>query len=459
MPDTVDLDDWASEEFGAAELGDARLTRRLVTLARRLSMGPHCSFPQSLNGAELKAAYRFFDNSHVDVDGVLGAHIGQTLRRMQRVPVVLAVQDTTEFNLSHLPATEGLGYGSDPHVRGFLIHSLLALTPEGLPLGVIGMKTWIRRPEEFGKKHLREQRPVREKESAKWLEGGEQLNALKPYCPGTHIVGVSDREGDVYDVFLAPRPAGVDWLVRASWNRRVAHPDRHLWETVLAAPALGETQIQVPARESRPARTARLVVRCIPVRLCPPYSRRREKLPEIEVFAIHALETNVREGIEPLEWLLLTSVPTHTRAQALERLAWYARRWTIESWHRVLKSGCRVEARQFGNLDRFVRATALFAVISWKILYAMLLARLDGNLPCEVLLQTIEWQALYCRMHGTVKAPDEPPSLSQVVLWIAKLGGYLARKHDHPPGPTVIWRGFLALHEITMMYRIFRQNE
>ncbi|WP_236674060.1 transposase DNA-binding-containing protein [Paraburkholderia hospita] len=123
MPDTVDLDDWASEEFGAAELGDARLTRRLVALARRLSMGPHCSFPQSLNGAELKAAYRFFDNSHVDVDGVLGAHIAQTLRRMQRVPVVLAVQDTTEFNLSHLRATEGLGYGSDSHVRGFLVHS------------------------------------------------------------------------------------------------------------------------------------------------------------------------------------------------------------------------------------------------------------------------------------------------------------------------------------------------
>ena len=89
----------------------------------------------------------------------------------------------------------------------------------------------------------------------------------------------------------------------------------------------------------------------------------------------------------------------------------------------------------------------------------MLLARIDGNLPCEVLLQTIERQALHCRMHSTVKAPSKPPSLAQVVLWIAKLGGYLARKHDRPPGPIVIWRGLLALHEITMMYRIFRQNE
>ncbi|MEX3816511.1 IS4 family transposase [Paraburkholderia sp. BR13439] len=428
-------------------------------LARRLSTSPHCSFPQSFNSSELKAAYRFFDNPQVDVDGVLGAHIGQTLCRMQQVQIVLAVQDTTEFNLSHLRATEGLGYGSDPHVRGFLIHSLLALTSEGLPLSVIGPKTWIRRLEELGKKHLRGQRSVQEKERAKWLEGIEQLGILKTHCPHTQVIGVSDREGDVYDVFLARRPAGVDWLVRASWNRRVAHPDRYLLETVLALPVIGETQLQVPARENRQARTARLVVRCMPVRLRPRQNRRREKLPEIEVFAIHALETNVDEGAEPLEWLLLTSVPTYTQAQALERLAWYARRCTIESWHRVLKSGCRIETRQFGNVERFVRATALFAVVSWRILYAMLLARLDGNLSCEVLLQPIEWQALYCRTHGSTEMPDEPPSLAQVILWIARLGGYLPRKRDHPPGPTVIWRGFLVLHEITMMYRIFRQDE
>ncbi|MGF6960518.1 hypothetical protein [Paraburkholderia youngii] len=167
----------------------------------------------------------------------------------------------------------------------------------------------------MGKKHLRGQRSVQEKERAKWLEGIEQLGILKTHCPHTQVIGVSDREGDVYDVFLARRPAGVDWLVRASWNRRVAHPDRYLWETVLALPVIGETQLQVPARENRQARTARLVVRCMTVRLRPPQNRRREKLPEIEVFAIHALETNVDEGAEPLEWLLLTSVPTYPRAR------------------------------------------------------------------------------------------------------------------------------------------------
>ncbi|WP_265287554.1 IS4 family transposase [Verminephrobacter eiseniae] len=198
------------------------------------------------------------------------------------------------------------------------------------------------------------------------------------------------------------------------------------------------------------------------MRLQAPRHRVAEKLPSIEVFAIHALEIGAgdgSDGSEPLEWLLLSSVPTHTCEQALERLAWYARRWTIESWHRVLKSGCRVEARQFGSYDRFVRATALFGVISWRILYATLVGRLDGDLSCETLLQPLEWRTLYCRANGTAKPPDMPPTLAQVVRWIAQLGGYLNRKHDHPPGPTAMWRGFLALHECTEMYRIFRQNE
>ena len=250
MPDTDDLDDWASGEFGAAELGDARLTHRLVALARRLSLSPQCSFPQSLDGPQLKAAYRFFDNPQVDTNGVLGSHIDQTLSRMQQVPVVLAAQDTTEFNLTHLPATEGLGYGTGGNERGFLMHSLLAVTPDGLPLGVLGMKTWVRPPEEFGKKHQRKQRTIREKESVNWLEGSEHLGALKAHCPNTRIVGVSDREGDVYDVFVAGRPAGVDWLVRASWNRRVAHPEQYLWQTVVAAPVL-RTRVAWPGTITR----------------------------------------------------------------------------------------------------------------------------------------------------------------------------------------------------------------
>jgi hypothetical protein len=381
LADENDTEDWASAEFGEANLGDARLTQRLVALARRLACSPQGSFPQSLKPAELKAAYRFFDNSQVDTNGILAPHIAQTLYRMKQVPVVLAVQDTTEFNLSHLPATEGLGYasGNYSNLRGFMMHSLLGVTPDGLPLGVLGMKTWVPPAEEFGKKHQRKTRPVREKESAKWLEGIEHLAALKARCAQTRLVGVGDRESDLYELFATERPDGVDWLIRASVNRRVRHPEEYLWETVQATLPLGNTEQLVPARGNLPQRTAHLTLRCTTVRLRPP-SARASRLPEIDVFAIHAIEDSPPQGIEPLEWMLLSSVPTTSLDEALERLAWYARRWTIETWHRVLKSGRRIEARQFGTLERFVRATALFAVIAWRILYATLLARTGSDL-------------------------------------------------------------------------------
>jgi hypothetical protein len=377
---------------------------------------------------------------------------------MRQVPVVLAIQDTTEFNLSHLHATEGLGYGTGGNERGFMMHSLLAVTPEGLPLGVLGMKTWVRAQEEAGKGRDRKARPIAEKESIKWIEGIKHLAALRTRCAETRFVCVGDRESDVYELFATERPDGVDWLIRAAHNRRVRHPTQYLWESVQAMAPLGNTDLLVPARGSMPQRTARLTLRCAAVRLRPPKAR-ASRLGELDAFAIHAIEEAPPHGTEPLEWMLLSSVPTTSLDDVLERLAWYARRWTIESWHRVLKSGCRIEARQFGNLERFVRATALFAVISWRILYATLLARIDSDLSCEVLLQPVEWQALYCHSHHTRHPPKKPPPLQQAVLWIAMLGGYLNRKHDRPPGPTVIWRGFLILHEITKMYQLFRQNE
>ncbi|KAA1004061.1 IS4 family transposase [Paraburkholderia panacisoli] len=448
-----DTADWASEEFAQANLGDARLSHRLIALARQLATSPHTSLPQALSPAELKAAYRFFDNDQVDTDGVLAPHIAQTLHRMEQTPVVLAIQDTTEFNLTHLPATDGLGRCTGGNERGFLMHSLLAVSPEGLPLGLLGMKTWARPEGTKGSAAQRKSRPIHEKESIKWIEGLAHLSALKSRCEHTQLIGIGDRESDVYELFAAQRPDGVDWLVRAAWNRCARHPQRYLWQAVLHTPVAGHTELLVPAKGTRPQRTARLTLRHACVRLRPPQTRTR--LPELDVFVVHVIEDEPPANILPIEWMLLTSVPTHSPAQALERLQWYARRWTIETWHRVLKSGCRIEARQFGTLERFVRATSLFAVIAWRILYTTLLARLDGDLPCEVVLQPVEWQALYCRVHRTTRPPDTVPSLHQAIRWIAALGGYLNRRHDPPPGATVIWRGFLVLHEITEMFRIF----
>lgn len=302
--DQDDQNDWADIEFGAANLGDARLTSRLVALARRLACAPDCSFPRSLDAAELKAAYRLFDNDQVDTDGVLAPHIDQTLLRMTRVPVVLAVQDTTEFNLTHLSATEGLGYGTGNQSRGFMLHSLLAVTPEGLPLGVLGMKTWVRDDAGLGRKQQRTKREFNTKESVKWVEGLNHLAALKARCPDTRMVGVGDRESDVYEVFVAERPAGVDWLIRAAWDRRTAHPEQYLWDTVMASAPLGEVGLELPVRRDTARRTTRLTLRCTQVRLIAPprpstRGTGRARLAPVDVFAIHAMETNAPAGVEP----------------------------------------------------------------------------------------------------------------------------------------------------------------
>jgi hypothetical protein len=451
--------DWADDEFGCAELGDARLTKRLVALAAQMGSRPHCSFPLALSPAELKAAYRFFDNPAVDTDGMLAGHISQTVRRMETLPVVLAVQDTTEFNLNHLPATEGLGYCGNKFTRGFMLHSTLAVSPEGLPLGVLSLRTWTRPIEELGKKHKRRKLAIEDKESIKWLHSLDHLKVVHPRCPTTQLVSVCDREGDIYDLFTRDRPEGVDWLVRAAWNRHVDHPERYLWESMQHAPVLGTTSLRIPGRGKQAERVANMTVRSAPLRVHAPRGRHHQGPDNVDVVAVWAIEASPPEGIEPVEWMLLTSVPTHTLEQALERLSWYARRWTIETWHRVLKSGCQVEARQFGDITRFLRATSLFAVIAWRILFATLLGREEADVSCDVLLQRVEWEALYCRIHRTDKPPAEPPKLGDAVLWIAQLGGYLNRKHDRPPGATVLWRGFHALHEISSMYLIMRKNE
>lgn len=166
--------------------------------------------------------------------------------------MALAIQDTTEFNLTHLHATEGPGPCTGGNERGFLMHSLLAVSPEGLPPGVPGMKTWTRSEAVTGSAAQRKSRPIHEKESVKWLEGLAHLSALKVRCAHTQLIGIGERESDVYELFAAQRPEGVHWLVRAAWNRRAHHPQRNLWQAVLSTPAAGHIDLPVPA-SARPA--------------------------------------------------------------------------------------------------------------------------------------------------------------------------------------------------------------
>jgi len=349
-----------------------------------------------------------------------------------------------------------LGPLAQAHRQGLLSHNTVAITPDRVPLGILQQQVWARDVETFGQVDDPKQRPTSEKESQKWLESLAAVSAARKRCPDTHFVSVGDSEADMYDLFTAPRPSGGDLLIRACQNRRVDHDAAYLWEVYPHARRVGTTTVHVPRQEERPARVATLTVATAPVTLQPPRRRAKERLPAVDVWAVWAVEEAPADGGEPIVWLLLTTVPVTTWQEALERLAWYACRWGIEVWHKVLKSGCQIEARQLGTAARLERCLALYAVIAWRIVYATMLARALPDAPCTAVLADDEWQALWCARYDTDTPPETPPTIREAVREIAHLGGFLGRKHDGEPGVTVIWKGWQRLVEFVHMYRILR---
>src|SRR5262249_13911247 len=369
--------------------------------------------------------------------------------------VVLLPQDTTLLDYSTHADTAGLGVLQTQRQYGLLLHTTLAVTPQRVPLGVVDQQVWARDPAQWGKRRQRKQRPLDDKESSKWLASLTRALSWQALLPGVQLVSIADREGDVYD-FLRPalgagRPAV---LVRAAWDRAVAHPQRQLWAYLEHQPLAGSVTIQLPRHPRQPARSAVLSVRFAPVTIRPPQARRGAGLPTLKLWAVPARETQPPTGQEPIEWLLLNTLPVTDFGQACERLQWYTCRWLCEIYHKVLKSGCRIEARQFGDVANLRRYLALDAVVAWQVLYATLAGRQQPELPCTVLLETDEWQALYCFVHHVPTPPNVPPPLQPAVRWIAGLGGFLGRKADGQPGVTTLWRGFQRLHDIVATWQL-----
>jgi hypothetical protein len=457
MRSQADDTNWAVNEFADAELGDLRRTTRLVELAHVLAQHPTAALPEACgNDARLKAAYRFFSNDAIAPQDILLSHIEATYGRLSTVPVVLAVQDTTEVDWTAHPATKGLGPLGHPACQGLLVHSTLAFTPERVPLGLVAQQVWARDPDDVGKRGRRKQLPISQQESQKWLTSLEAVGGAHAECPQTRFVSIGDREADVYDLLAAPRPAGVELLIRAAWDRCVRAPERYVWATVAAQPVVEQLRLQVPRRGAQPSREATLALRFSPLRLSPPRHRHAERLPEVRLWAVQVQEIEPPAEGQPIEGLLLTTVAVQTVDDARERVAWYACRWGVEVWHRIMKSGCRIEARQLATDERLERCLTLYSIIAWRVLYAVMWARAVPEIPCDVLLAIEEWQALYCAIHHGPTPPDRPPSLGEAVRWIAQLGGFVGRRGRDQPGPETLWRGFQHLTDLTKMYCIMR---
>ena len=450
--------DWAQQELGRAQLGDARLQARLISLLRDFYAQPRAQIPQACGTrAKTKAAYRFFDHNSTSMEAILQAHCQATAERAAAHEVVLAVQDTTSLNYNAQPAIENLGpIGTHRDACfGLLVHDTMAFSVSGVPLGLIDVQCWARDASDFGKKHRRRDVPIEHKESYKWLKSVQAAAHLQARLPHTSVVSVGDREADVFELFdhtrrLAHAPK---LLIRAAQNRALSQEQGKLWDYLQARPIAGYQQLQLPRRGNRAARTAKLAISYAAVELKPPQGSIR--LKPLRLWAVLARELDAPPNTSALEWLLLTTCEVESFAAAIEKLAWYTQRWGIEVYHRTLKSGCQIETRQLGNADRIEACLAIDLVVAWRIMHLSKLGREHPDVPCTVYFRDAEWKALLTFINRNPNVPTEPPSLRAATRLVARLGGFLGRKCDGEPGVQTLWLGLQRLDDITAMYEVF----
>jgi hypothetical protein len=445
--------DWAEEEFGRVQFFDERLKQRLFTLAADFFAQPGELIPQASNGsaAKIKAAYRFFENSTVDMQTLLRPHIESTIERLQTYPVVLAVQDSTTLTYtSHPPEGAGPINTSQNSAVGLIVHDTMAFAADGTPLGVLDVQCWGRDPEQAGKKQRRHQLPIEEKESMKWLVSYRAVAEVQKLCPDTMLVSMGDREADIYELFheATGDPRGPKLLIRAERTRNRKVEQEGLWPRMNAEPVAGLLDVAVARRGSRPARTAKLEVRFASVVLSPPGN---STLPPLSVWVVYAREVGYRTEVkEPLDWMLLTTVRTESFEDACQRLNWYSRRWGIEVYHRILKSGCRIEDRRLEDTDNLESCLAIDLVVGWRVYWMTMLGREKPDTPCDQILSEEEWHVLSAWATGTI--PNTAPSSQQAMRWIGKMGGWLARGKQDNPGTTCMWRGLGRLPTMAQGY-------
>jgi hypothetical protein len=272
---------------------------------------------------------------------------------------VLAGQETTAVDWTAHPATKHLGPLGHTACQGLLVHSTLACTPERVPLGLLAQQVWARAPDDVGTRTRRTQLPSSQKESQTWLASLDAVCSARAECPQTRCVSVGDREAAVYDLLMAERPAGVALVVRASWDRWVSAPQRSVWAPVAAQPVVAQLLLPVPRRGVQPARDATLAWRLCPLTLWAPRHRKAEGLPEVTRWAVPVREVAPPTEGKPIEGLLLTTVAVHTVDDARERVQWDSCRWGIAGWHRIVKSGWHIAARQLATGERLERCLTL----------------------------------------------------------------------------------------------------
>jgi len=448
----LDVAKWAEKQFGDCDLGDERRSRRAVRVAWQVAADPDASTPvQMEKWSDLKAAYRLFDCEEVTFDNLARPHWQQTCSRSAGVWLVLG--DTTEINFGRFCQAEGLGPVGKNDGRGFLLHSGLMVEPESDEVvGLAGQVIRHRQPKPPGEHAY--QTLGRDRESLVW---GELIDEIGPPPEGAQFVHVYDRGADNFEVFCRLLLTRNDWVIRAArLNRKIAEGGA-LGELLDKLPLAGSYDLSVRATHQTAARMARLEVRYSVVSLQAPHFRspwlRECGIETIAMNVITVRELNPPSGVQPLSWVLFTSLPVEDFDDAWRVIGYYEKRWGVEDFHKALKTGCRLESRQLQTSARLEAMTALLSVVAVRLLQLRSIARRDPQRPTHEVVPA-SWVTTLDALR-----PGRPlGTVRQFFRELAGLGGFLGRNHDGEPGWITLWRGFEKLQLALRAIRGYRQR-
>lgn len=462
--------DWVETETSGCDLGDVRLNRRLGIMLSAIGERPDKSLPTAFQDwSNTKAAYRFFANENVSEDKILEGHFAASALRIQATEgPILILQDTTEFSFkrsapekigfTHLSTGRKMKEGRHQKhtICGLLMHASLAITPDGLPLGLTSAKFWSRdrfRGTTALKRKVNPTRvPIEQKESMRWLDN------LRLSCELTgapeRCVHIGDRESDIYELYCLAQDLGTRFLVRSCVDRLAEDGDTTIARVMAGVQPSGTHEIRFRDAQGK-KHQATLTVRHATMAVRPPIGKQK-KYRHQQLQIIHAEEVNPPEGRAPIFWKLVTNLPVETHADAVHKLEWYALRWTIETFFRTLKSGCRIEDVRLTTADRLANCIALCCVVAWRVSWLTILRRRSpATSPAAVFTET-ERRLLLSSVPECKR--DAPLDLDFYIRAVARLGGYLDRASDAPPGTTVIWRGFSRLSDLVEGARIAKYS-
>jgi len=453
---------WLDDELAGCEFADQRLGKRLRRLLAQIGGAMGESIPLACEDwANTKAAYRFLSNERVSEGEILAGHFQSTCNRAGTAGgPIFVIYDTTEFSFQredHKPVGITRKVPNGPYkerrpyvhtVCGILMHSSLALTVDGLPLGLAAVKFWTRKKFKGSaalKRKINPTRvPIEKKESVRWLENVRQSTKL--LGDPERCVHIGDRESDIYELFCLAQEIGTHFVIRACNDRLTGDGDHTIAEEMEEVAVKGLHRIEV--RDSNGDRDhAVLEIRYRRLRVLPPIGK-QQRYPALSLTVIHAEERGAPRNRARISWKLCTDLPVRSRAEAIEKLRWYALRWRIEVFHKVLKSGCKAEASKLRTAQRLANLIAVFSILSWRVFWMTMLNRSAPTAPPTLALENIEIRLL----DRLVKDGSRPraKTLAHYLTKIARLGGYLARAGDPPPGNTVMWRGMSRLTDLRL---------